>query len=163
MKIATVTEIKKELTTLSNEELIELNLTFIKYKKENKELVNYLLFEADHEQDYIEAVKSEATESWNTMNTSSLYYAKKTIRKTLRFIKKQIKFSGIKTTEIELLIFFCRQMKGLNIPVHTSKAMMNLYERQLQIINKSLNSIHEDLRIDYESEWNEIKTFHEKN
>ena len=46
MKTATVTVLKKELKYKSNDELLNLCLTLSKFKKENKELLTYLLFEA---------------------------------------------------------------------------------------------------------------------
>ena len=44
MKAAGVKEIKKELNDRSKEELAELCLKLSKFKKENKELLTYLLF-----------------------------------------------------------------------------------------------------------------------
>ena len=49
MKTATVTELKKELKTRSQSDLVELCLKLSKFKKENKELLTYLLYEADNE------------------------------------------------------------------------------------------------------------------
>ena len=49
MKPAGVKAIKEELKIRSREELIELCLNLSKFKKENKELLTYLLFEADDE------------------------------------------------------------------------------------------------------------------
>ena len=59
MKTATVTELKKELKTRSQADLVELCLKLSKFKKENKELLTYLLYEADNELQYIVNVKSE--------------------------------------------------------------------------------------------------------
>ncbi len=52
MKVASVSGLKKELVQQSKEDLVELLNAFIKYSKENKELLNYLLFEADFEENY---------------------------------------------------------------------------------------------------------------
>ena len=59
MKTATVKEIKTELTHRSTQELIELCLRLSRFKKENKELLTYLLFESTHEEGYIESIKNE--------------------------------------------------------------------------------------------------------
>ena len=48
MKPATISEIKKTLFSLEKEEVVEHCLRLIKYKKENKELLNYLLFESSN-------------------------------------------------------------------------------------------------------------------
>ena len=50
MKAATVHEIKVELSTLKAAELVDLCLRLTKFKKENKELLTYLLFEGHDEQ-----------------------------------------------------------------------------------------------------------------
>ena len=56
MKVASVKDLKIELKQRSNDELIELCLQLSKFKKENKELLTYLLFESDHEDHYIDIV-----------------------------------------------------------------------------------------------------------
>ena len=57
MKAATVHQIKQELKTLQPEELLELCLRLSKFKKENKELLTYLLYESADEATYVESVK----------------------------------------------------------------------------------------------------------
>src|SRR3712207_8494859 len=50
---------RSELTSLPPKKVTELCLRLAKYRKENKELLSYLLFEAHNEQGYIESVKKE--------------------------------------------------------------------------------------------------------
>ena len=64
MKTATVKEIKDELQHFSKDELLEFCLRMAKFKKENKELLTYLLFEADNEAYYIEGLKKIITISF---------------------------------------------------------------------------------------------------
>jgi len=59
MKAVTVTELKQELNNRSPKELLDLCLRLSKFKKENKELLTYLLFESSEEASYIESVKRE--------------------------------------------------------------------------------------------------------
>ena len=56
MKAATIHEIKQELNTTPPAALLDLCLRLAKYKKENKELLTFLLFEAHDEAAYIESV-----------------------------------------------------------------------------------------------------------
>ena len=56
MKAATIHEIKQELVTLKPAALSELCLRLAKFKKENKELLTYLLFEAHNETEYVKSV-----------------------------------------------------------------------------------------------------------
>ncbi|MCB0546499.1 MAG: hypothetical protein KDD19_02870 [Phaeodactylibacter sp.] len=45
MKAATIRELKQAMDNLSAGELVELCLRLARFKKENKELLTYLLFE----------------------------------------------------------------------------------------------------------------------
>ena len=151
MKAATLREIKLSLGEQSPKELIELCLRLSKYKKENKELLTYLLFEASNETDYIESVKRNIEEQFSEIKSYSYYYISKGIRKILRNTKKYICYSQKKETKIELLICFCKQMKNVSPTIKKSKAMVGLYERQITSIHKSIDKLHEDLQFDYES------------
>ena len=152
MKAASLKEIKTELASYPKADLETLCLRLVKYKKENKELLSYLLFESSNEIKYIEGVKLQIDTEFDRINNTSLFLAKKTIRKVLRTTQKYIRYSGLKRTEVELLIYFCNKMKASGININNSKAMKNLYNRQLEKINKSLATLHEDLQYDYQLE-----------
>ena len=156
MKAVTINELKKELAGLSSRKILEICLRLAKYRKENKELMTYLLFEADDEQEYIKKIKCEIDLQIEGINKSNLYYVKKSLRKTLRITNKYIKYSGNKQTEVDLLIYFCRKFLELKIPLQKSAALSNLYQRQIQKIRKAAKTLHEDLQYDYEMEINEL-------
>ncbi|MCF6333709.1 MAG: hypothetical protein L3J11_10540 [Draconibacterium sp.] len=156
METASISIIKKELKNLPPEELHAIVTRLAKYKKENKELLNYLLFEAVNEQAYIQSVKEEIDEQFNNLNRSSFYLAKKTLRKVLKTTQKYIKFSESKETEIELLIYFCQKMKKSGLRMRSSRVVLNMYERQVNRIQKILSMLHEDLQFDYEDAVNEL-------
>lgn len=149
MEIASLSHIKKELKNLPPAELQEICIRLAKYKKENKELLHYILFESMNESAFIELVKEEIDEQFGNLNRSSFYLAKKTLRKVLRTTKKYIRFSGSKQTEIELLIYFCQKMKTSGLKMRSSRTVLNLYERQVERIKKVLAMLHEDLQFDY--------------
>lgn len=149
MKAASISEIKKELKNLSQEQLLDLCMKLAKYKKDNKELLDYLLFEAHDESAYIRQVKLEIEEQFENLNASNVFFAKKTIRKALRSTNKYIKYSGAKQTEVELLLHFCKTMKDTGIPFHRYTVLNNLYQSQINKINKALAKLHEDLQYDF--------------
>jgi hypothetical protein len=151
METASVAQIKKELKSLSKEELLEHVLRVAKYKKENKELLSYLLFEAHDEQQYIEDVKEEIAVDFARILDVNTYFIKKSVRKILRNVNKKTKYSGIKTTEVELLIFFCEKMKERGFNSMTHMVLLNIYDRQLEKIRKLISGLHEDLQYDYHS------------
>jgi len=149
MKTATVHEIKQELSTTKPADLVELCLRLARFKKENKELLTYLLFEAHDEQGYIESVKKEISELFAEINQSNVYYAKKSLRKIIRIINKYCRYSASKQTETELRIFFCSTLQSSPISLHRNPAITKLFETQLKKINEVLNTLHEDLQYDY--------------
>lgn len=152
MDIASISNIKKELKNLPPEELQELVNRLAKYKKENKELLSYLLFEAYNETEFIRQVKEEIDEQFLSLNRSSFYLAKKTLRKVLRTTNKYIRFSGKKETEIELLLYFCKKMKASHLNYKQSKVVFNMYLNQVKRIQKVISMLHEDLQYDFREE-----------
>lgn len=149
MKAASLKELKTELLTLHHQKVIDLCMHIAKFRKENKELLTYLLFESDNERSYINEVKAEMDEMFNDVNKSNTYLAKKTVRKILRTTNKYIKYSGSKQTEVELLIYFCKKLRKAGVPLSVNTVLGNIYLRQFQKINKSLATLHEDLQYDY--------------
>jgi gas vesicle protein len=156
METSSLSQLKKELQTLPHPQLVELCTRLAKYKKENKELLHYLLFEAHDEQEYINQVKEEISALFKEVNISHAYYAKKTIRKILRNINKQIKYSGQPQTAVELLIDFCRHMQALGKVVSKSTQLTNLYEAQLKKIEANMKKLHEDIQYDYRKEVDQL-------
>ncbi|MEM7086922.1 MAG: hypothetical protein AAF489_12110 [Bacteroidota bacterium] len=152
MKPATVAQIRKELKFRSSEELEALCLRLARFKKENKEVLTYLLFESDDEAAYVNQVKEHITKGFSEINTNSFYYVKKSIRKILRETKKYIRYSSVKETEVELLLYFCQTLKEFKPSIKNSLTMVNLYERQLVLIQKKITTLHEDLQYDYTQE-----------
>jgi len=152
MAIASLAEIKKELRNLDEDKVHDLCMKLAKYKKENKELLNYLLFEAHDEQAYISSIKNELDELFLTVNSFNAYYQKKNLRKILRYVNKQLKYSGIKQTEIEVRIYFCRKVKEAKILLKPATVLTNLYVQQLKKIESAFAKLPEDLKTDFERE-----------
>ena len=156
MKAATITEIKKELKERKPAELVETVLRLARFKKDNKELLTYLLFESENETAYINAVKYEVDELMVAINSRNIYYLKKNLRKILRLLDKRIRYSGNKETETELRIYFCQKILAAYIPIRRSKVLMNLYAGQIKKIKTAISKLHEDLQYDYNIELEKI-------
>lgn len=149
MKIESIVTIKKELQHLPKDDLLALCLRLGRFKKENKALLTYLLFEAHDEDGYVQSVKTTLDELFETMNTDSYFYMKKTIRKILRQIRTYSRYSNKKSTEVELLLYFCERLNNLSPNIHRNRTLSNLYERQVISIEKKITALHEDLQYDY--------------
>src|SRR5690606_15005438 len=134
MKSSTVAQLKKELSYRSSDELLALCLRLAKFKKENKELLTYLLFEVEDENAYIANVKQEMAAQLATINTKNYYWMRKGIRKILKDVKKYIRYSQKKETEVELLLDFCMQLKMLSPSIRRDKTLQNILDRQLALV-----------------------------
>lgn len=149
MKAASISDIKQELNNIAPAKLLELCLRLAKYKKDNKELLNYLLFEAHDEQAYINTVKKQMEEEFEEINKSNVYFVKKSLRKILRNIAKHIRYTSSKQAEVELLLHFCTTLRRSGISLKTNTVLNNLYQFQIKKVAKVIATLHEDLQYDY--------------
>lgn len=149
MKAASVVSIKKELKYKSREELLDICLRLSKFKKENKELLTYLLFESEDETGYVESIKHYMDAEFEQINTKSFFYIRKSVRKILRNVKKYIRYSLKKETEVELLLYFCQKLRDFKPSIKRSTQLQNTYQRQLLLAKKTIGKLHEDLQYDY--------------
>jgi len=149
MKLASVSEIKQTLENLTHKELLDLCTRLVRYKKDNKELLNYVLYQSGDEDAFIEEIKEMVNEEFTAVNRFNLYFAKKTIRKILKTVNKHIKYSGSKETEVQILLHFCTTLDDSGINYKKNTALNNLYLSQLKKIEKVISTMHEDLQYDY--------------
>ena len=130
MKAASLKDIKNELENQPHHALLSLCLKLTRFKKENKEL----------------------DIAFAEVNIKNLYIAKKNLRKILRAINRYTRYSGIKTTEVSLLIYFCRKINGSGLRINKSAALFKMYTSQLKKIQAAIDTLHEDLQFDYRKE-----------
>jgi hypothetical protein len=149
MKAATVNELKSELINTPQQQLVDLCVRLAKFKKENKELITYLLFESFA---WIRNIKKEMEEQFGEMNRTNVYFIKKSLRKILRTTNKYIRYAASAEAEIRLLIHFCALIKDSDVPVEKNPVIKNMYEGQLKKISKTIGTLHEDLQYDYKKE-----------
>lgn len=149
MKAASINEIKQELGTVSQSRLLALCLRLAKFKKDNKELLTYLLFDEQDEKGYVLSVKNEMDEQFAAINKSNVYFAKKSLRKILRTAAKHSRYIASKEAEVELLLHFCTQLLESGLQVKKNTVLSNMYAAQVKKISKLIGVLHEDLQYDY--------------
>ncbi len=150
MKAAGISEIKKELEHLSQKELLDLCIAVAKYKKDNKEYLGYLLFEAHDKAQFIKNVKEEIDTNFEALRSqTNLYYVKKSLRKILRILSKYAKYTDDKGLTAELYIYFCLKLKNSGIPYHKSQMIVNIMDGTLKKINTLISTLHPDLQNDF--------------
>ena len=149
----TLNEIKKELKTKSNEELLEYCLLIAKYKKDNKEYLGYLMFDDEDSHTYLQRVLAHIEFQFEEIQDQKHWYLiKKSWRKILRNISKCAKFAKNKELEIQMTIHFVRQVQASGVPYYAFNTLANIVALQLKKIRTILPQLHEDLQFDYERE-----------
>lgn len=144
---SSLSDIKKELQHKNNTELLEFCIRLAKFKKENKELLAFLIFEPD-EALFIENIKKNTDILFDEINFSNVHFIKKSVRKILRMINKNIRFALSKQVEAELLLHFCNCFVTFSIPTRKSRQLLNIYEGQVKKFNQALSALHEDMQYD---------------
>ena len=157
VKIYGLQDIKKELQHLDGTQMADLCLRLARYKKENKELLAYLLFDADNEDAFIQSVIAESGFMFSQLPTNN-YHLAKGLRKILRLLNKYVKFTGSKQAEIELLINFCRNYVQYADRRTSYKPLRLILIRQVDKIKKAIEKLHEDLQYDYSQDFNAMLT-----
>lgn len=157
MKAASVVEIRKTLEHLDKDHLKQLCLRLARFKLENKELLTYLLFEADDEGQYVKNIKNQLDGLFSEINTNSYFYIKKSVRKILRRIKKFSRYSNSPETEVELLLYFCLKIKDITPSIFKNKTLTNIYARQIVSAEKKTSKLHEDLQYEYNLQIEDLK------
>ncbi len=155
MKPEKLSDLKKELSGLSIHELTDICLRMAKYKKDNKELLSYLLFDADNPMKYAEQIKGFLLEDFKTMQ-KHYYYSTKSMRKIIRLINRYAKYTGSKEVEIELALWFCSNFLKFADLKTSHKPTQGLLTRQFEKIIKLIPKLHEDLQYDYQKEFDAL-------
>ncbi|HET6225226.1 MAG TPA: hypothetical protein VFF27_03040 [Bacteroidia bacterium] len=150
MKMPSINDIQKELKAYTPKELIEFCTQLAKHKKENKELLCYLMFDSRDERNYVKNIQSEIDTLFLDINRQSTYTTKKGLQKVVRYMTRYIRYSPEPTTELELRIYFCKKVKSERIELSASPIIYNLYEREKEKIKKCLSKLHEDLQYDFQ-------------
>ncbi len=150
MEKYSLNDLKKELSHLDKTEVIDLCLKLTKFKRENKEYISYLVYNADNKTAFTLEIKHEIDNLLQeAKEKESPYLIKKSLRKTLRLINKYIKIIGDKSVAIELLIYFCSHVKKHELLKSRNSVLYNLYNMQTKKINTLIRTLHEDLQGDF--------------
>jgi hypothetical protein len=146
-------DIKKELQHLSGLQVNDLCLRLARYKKENKELLAYLLFEANDEHAFVDKVKGEVGFMFSQLPSQS-YDAAKKMRKILRLISKYNKFIASKPAEIDMLLNFCNNYLQYTDRKVSYKPLRLILTRQVDKVRSLIGKLHEDLQFDFHDGYN---------
>ncbi len=148
-------DLKKELLQLSNPEIAALCLRLARFKKENKELLTYLLFKADDQDLFIKEYKEEMDLQFTKISGSS-YLVVKALRKITLQMNNQIRYAGSEVVKIELTLYFCSNYVNY-VNYHSPyKPLRNLFYRNIEKAKAVIQKLHEDLQHDYGNLYTEL-------
>lgn len=153
MKAASIAEIKKELVNLEQGDLLEAILRLARFKKDNKELLTYLLFMSQDEQGFADYLCDEIDEQFRLTPNAH----KKTLRKLIRWMNKCLRFSKVKETEVQVRIHFCRSLHNSKTPFRRQRVTANMFDGQIKKIEKTLGAFHEDIQYDFRRQLDAIE------
>lgn len=150
-----LSDLKKELLELSKPELIQLCLRVAKLKRENKELLAYLIFDSGDPLFYAQKLKPEIKEVFE-QPFQHAYYLTKSMRKAMRLITKYYRFTSNKQGETELLIYLVEEFYLSWRNEYRYQALGKVIFRCLEKAQSNLKKIDEDFRADFEDPINEL-------
>lgn len=157
MKIASLAELKKELKFLSEKELQETILDLSKFSRDNKAYLFFKLFEKENPRIFVEMVKEELEHEFQNANTRNFHFAKKSAQTIRRKLNKHLKLSKDKTNQIELIIFFCQNLKDYGYLQYHHPVITNLFDIQIGKAQKLIEKLHEDLQYDFKLILDELR------
>jgi len=157
MKKENLRDLKKELEILEPEDLIKVALRLAKLKTENKELLAYLLFDAEDPLNYAEGLKEDVLSPFNG-EFQTTYHFTKSIRKSLRLIAKYLRFTSNRQGETELLLFLVNAYHQNYKHQYRTAALSKIVFRCLEKAETNISKLHEDLQADYTETLNDLLT-----
>ena len=150
MKIFSANEIKASLRDKNSKELTEIALRLARLKKENKELLSYLLFHSDDPDSYKEELKLEAGDQLRQYNIHNLYIFKKQVRRTITLINRHMKYVASAEIDAELRIFYLTELALLKDVWKKSPIVRKIFSNQIKKIRSIIEKLHPDLQSDFE-------------
>lgn len=155
MDTASIKQLKDTLSTLGREELTGLLLRMVKFKKENKELLTFLLYEAGDLDAYVYEISQEIKDEFENYRLKTAYYKRKGCRRILRILKKYIKYAADKEVEVRLLLAYVSMVAESKTFI-ADRVIQKIAFRQLLLAEKSIVKLHEDLQYEYKLELEEL-------
>lgn len=152
MNAASIAELKKALLQLEREDLLDACLRLARFKKDNKELLTYLLFLSGDEQAYADYLCEELDSQF----AQTMITPKKTLRKTIRWMDKCLRFSGVRETEVQVRTRFCVALDSSRIPYRGNRVIYNMYTGQLKKIHAAIAKLHPDLQFEFLEELKQL-------
>ena len=147
--------LKKEILKLDVKTLADICTRLAKYKKENKEFLNYLLFHNYDNQLYIDELKMEIKQCFEFLPNTEFRIAV-SLKKLLSKLNKHLKFVSDKSREAEIVCEFCNTfIEKINMNGYYTPLIQILYRQYIKL-RKIVDKLDEDLQFDYQNQIDSI-------
>ena len=156
MSPATIEDIKKELQTLPAKKVLELTLKLARFKKENKELLTYLLFEAGDTEGYVQSLQIEIDEMMADIHKAPSAVVKKQLRRITRLITRQGKYMASKSAAAELHLHFCTSISQHPENLLNITSAQTIYQQQVNKLSKLIPTLESDLQYDLQQKFDTL-------
>jgi hypothetical protein len=158
MKTASIHQLKSEMLAMEPHQIIDICLKLAKFKKENKEYLDYLVWGLVDSEQYVEDLKLEISEMFQNIQADrNFYFVKKSIRKIQRFVNRYCKYLIEKELCCELRLFYVERLiqfiQDWNYQSHAQK----IVQTELGKIKAFIGKLHEDYQFDYTLRYEELK------
>ncbi len=158
MKTASIHQLKSELHAMEPQQIAEICLKLAKFKKENKEFLDYLVWGSNDSGLYVEEVKLEVSEMFeNIQRDRNFYFVKKSIRKIQRFVNRYCKYLIEKELCCELRMFYIESLIQFIQDWNYQAQAHKIVQAELSKIEALIGKLHEDYQFDYTLRYNELK------
>jgi DNA-directed RNA polymerase specialized sigma54-like protein len=104
----------------------------------------------------VDTVKEELEELFQTANTKTYFFAKKSAQTIRRKLNKSLKLSKKKGDQVELLLYFCEQLQRYGYLKFQHPIIKHLFDMQVKKIQQGIAALHEDLQYDYQYRLDDI-------
>ena len=155
MKKENLRDLKRELENQPPEELVKICLRIARLKQENKELLAYLLYDAEDPMNYAGMLKEDILLPFQS-EFHTPYQFTKGVRKSLRLIAKYLRFTGNREGETELLLFLVNEFHQHYKHQYRTAALSKIIFRCLDKAENNIAKLHEDIQADYSETLNEL-------
>lgn len=149
MEIPSLAQLKKDLSYLTEKELVDIITDLAKFSRDNKAFLYFKLNERDMPNLFVESVKEKLDEAFETANTRNYHVAKKSAQGIRRKLNKSLKLGKNKADQAELILYFCEMLRKYGYLQFRHPVISNLYETQIGKAKKLIATLHEDLQSDF--------------
>jgi len=156
-KTPSIAVLKKELSYRSEQEIIDFCVTLIKFNRENKELLNYLLIDEVEKEVFLNEIKITISANFLDINFRSYHILRKSVRKILKLTKKYIKLINEPIKELTLLIHFNQELITCLPKLKNYPSIENYFISNIKKMESIVAKLHPDLHYDYINDINELK------